>query len=52
MLLQIENVQKAYKDFSSKLVFAVGKDIGGQTVVTDIAKMPHMLIAGSTGSGK
>ena len=43
---------KAYKDFSSKLVFAVGKDIGGQTVVTDIAKMPHMLIAGSTGSGK
>ena len=41
-----------FKDFPSKLAFAVGKDIGGKTVVTDIAKMPHMLIAGSTGSGK
>ena len=41
-----------FKDFGSKLAFAVGKDIGGKTVVTDIAKMPHMLIAGSTGSGK
>ncbi len=41
-----------FKDFSSKLAFAVGKDIGGKTVVADIAKMPHMLIAGSTGSGK
>lgn len=43
---------KAYKDFPSNLAFAVGKDIGGQTVVTDIAKMPHVLIAGATGSGK
>ena len=43
---------KAYKDFQSNLAFAVGKDIGGQVVVSDIAKMPHMLIAGSTGSGK
>lgn len=41
-----------FKDFKSKLAFAVGKDIGGKTVVTDLAKMPHMLIAGSTGSGK
>ena len=43
---------KEYRDFPSKLCFAVGKDIGGKVVVTDIAKMPHMLIAGSTGSGK
>lgn len=43
---------KEFTQFPSKLAFAVGKDIGGQTVVTDIAKMPHMLIAGATGSGK
>ncbi len=41
-----------FRDFTSKLAFAVGKDIGGKTVVADISKMPHMLIAGSTGSGK
>lgn len=41
-----------FKKHSSNLAFAAGKDIGGQTVVTDIAKMPHLLIAGSTGSGK
>ncbi len=43
---------EAFTKFSSNLAFAVGKDIGGQVVVTDIAKMPHMLIAGATGSGK
>ena len=43
---------KEFRDFPSKLSFAVGKDIGGKVVVSDIAKMPHMLIAGSTGSGK
>lgn len=43
---------KEFEKFPSNLAFAVGKDIGGQTVVSDIAKMPHMLIAGATGSGK
>lgn len=41
-----------FRDFNSNLVFAVGKDIGGKIVMADIAKMPHMLIAGATGSGK
>jgi len=39
-------------DNKSKVAFALGKDVAGDTVVTDIAKMPHVLIAGSTGSGK
>jgi S-DNA-T family DNA segregation ATPase FtsK/SpoIIIE len=39
-------------DYESKLAFALGKDVAGNEVVTDIGKMPHVLIAGSTGSGK
>ncbi len=41
-----------FKEFPSNIAFAVGKDIAGKTVVADIAKLRHMLIAGSTGSGK
>ena len=56
-----ENVMVSFRDLiesdefvksKSKISFAVGKDIGGKTKVTDIAKMPHLLIAGATGSGK
>ena len=43
---------ESFKNHKSRLAFAVGKDIGGQVVVTDIGKMPHLLIAGATGSGK
>ena len=41
-----------FKDSKSKISFAVGKDIAGKVQVTDIGKMPHLLIAGATGSGK
>ena len=43
---------KAFIESNSKVSFAVGKDIGGNCVVGNIAKLPHMLIAGTTGSGK
>ena len=42
----------AFTNARSRLSFAVGKDITGKPVIGDIAKMPHMLIAGTTGSGK
>lgn len=41
-----------FKNSQSKISFAAGKDIAGKVVVADIAKMPHVLIAGATGSGK
>lgn len=56
-----ENVMVAFRDLidskefqesKSKISFVVGKDISGKTKVADIAKMPHLLIAGATGSGK
>ena len=43
---------KEFKGSQSAISFGVGKDIAGKTIIADIAKMPHMLIAGATGSGK
>ncbi|PKM50640.1 MAG: cell division protein FtsK [Firmicutes bacterium HGW-Firmicutes-7] len=41
-----------FMKFPSKIAFALGKDISGETIIADIARMPHMLISGATGSGK
>ena len=43
---------RAFAEHRSRVAFAVGKDIGGNCIVGDIAKLPHVLIAGTTGSGK
>ena len=50
-LLEILSSQ-AYADTSSPLTIALGKDISGRPIVADLAKMPHALVAGTTGSGK
>ncbi|WP_201527483.1 DNA translocase FtsK [Psychrobacter frigidicola] len=50
-LIELLNTEK-YKDSESQISMAMGKDIGGKPIITDLARAPHMLVAGTTGSGK
>ena len=43
---------EAYEKAGDKLPLVLGKDIGGSPIIVDLAKMPHLLVAGTTGSGK
>lgn len=52
VLLKEIILSKAYKDIESKIPLALGKDVSGEVIVSTIDKMPHLLIAGATGSGK
>ncbi|MGM8887083.1 DNA translocase FtsK, partial [Psychrobacter sp. 1U2] len=50
-LIELLNTEK-YKDPKAQISMAMGKDIGGNPIITDLARAPHMLVAGTTGSGK
>ncbi|MGM8872439.1 DNA translocase FtsK 4TM domain-containing protein [Psychrobacter sp. 2Y5] len=50
-LIELLNTEK-YKDPNAQISMAMGKDIGGKPIITDLARAPHMLVAGTTGSGK
>lgn len=52
VLLREMLASKVYGDSNYKLALALGKDIGGEPMIANLAKMPHLLIAGTTGSGK
>src|SRR5690625_6020612 len=51
-MFSLREVLDSSMHHSSKLMFALGRDISGDAVVGDLEKMPHLLIAGATGSGK
>ena len=50
-LIELLNTEK-FKDPKAQISMAMGKDIGGNPIITDLARAPHMLVAGTTGSGK
>ena len=50
-LIELLDTEK-FKDSSAQISMAMGKDIGGKAIITDLARAPHMLVAGTTGSGK